>query len=164
MTSSDPIATALRMLPYGFHAVTSRHADDENAMVLNWLTQVSFEPRMVAIGLSRTAYSHGLIKQSGMFAVNVFSAANQDAIKGLTKGRAKNPDKMAQTHYTHSEALGLPVIDGAAAVMECRVRQWVETGGDHDVVIADVVSAQVFSKHEPSEGLSLPDLGWSYAG
>ena len=40
---------ALRSLPYGLYVVGSRHADRRNAMTLNWVTQVSFEPKLVAI-------------------------------------------------------------------------------------------------------------------
>ena len=53
--SENQVSEVLRRLPYGFYIITSRHGDDVNAMVLNWLTQVSFEPRMIAIGLQKKA-------------------------------------------------------------------------------------------------------------
>ena len=40
--SDDLIKDALRMMPYGFYAVSSRSEDDENAMVANWVMQTSF--------------------------------------------------------------------------------------------------------------------------
>ena len=49
--SDDSIKDALNLMPYGFYSITSRNGDDVNIMVANWVSQVSFEPRLVAIGL-----------------------------------------------------------------------------------------------------------------
>lgn len=164
LMTKDPIQTALRMIPYGFYAISSRAGDDTNVMVLNWFSQVSFEPRLVMIGLSKTAHSYGLIREGGAFVVNVFHRESAEALKPFTKSRAKNPDKMAAARFTPSATLGLPVLEGAAAYLECRVRQFVDVGADHDVVVAEVIGAGVMSEHDPAETLTLPDLGWSYAG
>jgi len=50
----DHIKSVLRRMPYGFYAVTSKSDEDVNAMVANWISQVSFEPRLVALGLKKT--------------------------------------------------------------------------------------------------------------
>ena len=162
--SDDSIKDALRMMPYGFYSITSRHGDDSNAMVANWVSQVSFTPRLVAVGLQKTSYSHGLITAGGVFGVNIFRAADAEAIKPFTKGRSKNPDKMADARYTPGEATGVPVLEGAAAYLECQVVQVVDVGGDHDIVVGEVVGAGVTTPAAAGEVLSLPDLGWSYAG
>jgi flavin reductase (DIM6/NTAB) family NADH-FMN oxidoreductase RutF len=47
--SDDKMKDALRMMPYGFYAITSKSGDDVNGMVANWVTQVSFEPRLLAL-------------------------------------------------------------------------------------------------------------------
>ena len=52
--SDDSIKDALRLVPYGFYAITSRNGDDMNAMVANWVSQVSFDPRLVAVGLQKS--------------------------------------------------------------------------------------------------------------
>ena len=55
--SDDKIKDALRMMPYGFYAFTTKHGDDVNAMVVNWVSQVSYTPRLIAVGLQKTSYS-----------------------------------------------------------------------------------------------------------
>jgi flavin reductase (DIM6/NTAB) family NADH-FMN oxidoreductase RutF len=162
--NEDAIKQVLRMMPYGFYSITSRSGDDVNAMVANWLMQVSFEPRLVALGLSKTAYTHGLVGQSRVFAVNLFRREDQEAIKPFSKGRAKKPEKMEGAPHTPAPVTGCPLLAGAAAYLECRVTQIVDTGGDHDLVIAEVVGAGVVTPAEPADMLTLPDLGWSYAG
>jgi flavin reductase (DIM6/NTAB) family NADH-FMN oxidoreductase RutF len=162
--TEDLIKDGLRMMPYGFYAITSRTEDDMNAMVANWLTQVSFEPRQMALGLQKSCYSHELIEKGGVFAVNIFRKEDEDLIKPFTKGRAKNPDKMKDASFTPAPETGCPVLEGAAAYLECRVVNIVDTGGDHDIVVGEVVAAGVAKPGEVADTLTLLDLGWSYAG
>lgn len=162
--SDDPIKDVLRMMPYGFYSITSSYQDDVNAMVANWIMQVSFEPRLVVVALAKNAYTHQLIEQGRVFVINLFRTADQEAIKPFTKGRAKRPDKMDEAKYTRAPETGVPVLAGSAAYFECRVKDIIDIGGDHDLVIGEVVGAGVNTEAEPSEMLKLPDLGWSYAG
>lgn len=164
MMSDDLIKDALRMMPYGFYSITSRSGEDVNAMVANWIVQVSFEPRLLMIGLAKKAYSHGLITASRVFTVNLFNKADSDAIQPFTKSRAKNPDKMLHAQFTSSPVVNCPVVTGAAAYLECRVTSVFDPGGDHSLVVGEVVGAAVLKPGEAADTLTLPDLGWSYAG
>lgn len=162
--SDDPIKDALKRIPYGFYAITSRSGDDRNIMVANWLTQVSFEPRRVALGLQKTSYTHSLVEKGGVFAVNIFLTSDQDAIKPFTKGRAKNPQKMENADYTLAPQTGCPVLAAAAAYFECRVVAIHDDGGDHSLVVGEVIGAEILKPGEAGDSLNLPALGWSYAG
>lgn len=162
--SSDPIKDALNMIPYGFYSITSRKGDEVNAMVANWLTQASFEPRMVALGLAKSSYSHELIETGGVFAVNIFNKADQEAIKPFSKSRNKNPEKMTEAHYSEGPETGAPILDDAAAYLECKVVKIIDVGGDHDVVVGEVIGAGVNKPGKAADTLTLVDIGWSYAG
>lgn len=162
--SEDAIKTVLHRMPYGFYSITSRHGDDANAMVANWFTQVGFEPRLVALGLQKTSYSHGLISESGVFAVNLFNKADEEAIKPFSKSREKNPDKMKGVEYSEGPETGCPILEAAAAYLECKVMRIVDVGGSHDIVVAEVVGAGVNKPGEVDDTLTLPHIGWSYAG
>jgi flavin reductase (DIM6/NTAB) family NADH-FMN oxidoreductase RutF len=133
-------------------------------MVANWITQASFSPRLLVFALQKTSYTHQLVTSGKVFSINIFSEADAEIIKGFTKSREKNPDKVANAHYTPGPQTGSPIIDGAAAYLECRVVNIVDSGGDHDVVIAEIVGADVFKEGKADAMLSLPDIGWSYAG
>lgn len=162
--SNDPIKTALNRIPYGFYSITSRQGDDVNAMVANWVTQASFSPRLIAIGLQKKSYTHGVITAGGVFAVNIFNKEDQDAIMPFTKGRAKKADKMEGVAYTAAPETGCPVLADATAYLECKVVQIVDVGGDHDIVIGEVVGGDVLKDGNVEDTLTLPDIGWSYAG
>ena len=162
--STDLIKDALSLIPYGFYSITSRSGDEVNAMVANWVMQASFTPRLVAIGLQKKAYTHSLIATGGQFAVNIFRKEDVEAIKPFTKGRAKNPDKMTTATYTPAPATSCPILAGAAAYVECRVVQLIDVGGDHDILVGEVVGGDVLKPGAVTDTLTLPDLGWSYAG
>ena len=162
--SDDPIKDALNRIPYGFYSLTSCSEDDVNAMVFNWFMQTSFTPRLVAVGLSKTAYTHDLISKSGVFAVNIFDMEDQDTLTQFTKPRAKAPDKMEDAYYSPGPQTGCPIFDEAAAFLECKVVQIVDVGGDHDILVGEVINAEVLKPGEVEDTLTLPDLGWSYAG
>jgi flavin reductase (DIM6/NTAB) family NADH-FMN oxidoreductase RutF len=162
--SQDQIKDALKMMPYGFYGITSKAEGDVNAMVANWVMQVSFEPRQLALGIQKTCYTHSLIEKSGVFAVNLFRKEDGEAIKPFTKGRAKNPDKMKEAKFEPAPQTGCPVLEPSAAYLECRVVRIVDTGGDHDLIVGEVVGGSVAKPGEASESLTLPHLGWSYAG
>lgn len=162
--SEDAIKDALNRIPYGFYSLTSRFEEDVNAMVFNWFTQTSFTPRLVAVGLAKKAYTHGLIKKGGVFAINIFNQEDQDSLTQFTKGRAKAPDKMKGANYTPSPQTGCPILEGAAAFLECKVVQIVDVGGDHDILVGEVINAEILKPGEVEDSLTLPDLGWSYAG
>lgn len=162
--TTDPMKAALRRMPYGFYSITSRHGDEVNAMVGNWLTQVSFEPRLVMFALARNAYTHGIVAQGGVFAINIFNKDDSDAIKHYTKSRNKNPDKMQSAPWMPAPVTGCPILEGAAAVIECRVVHLLETGGDHDLLVGEVVNAVILKDGDEHTSLTLPHMGWSYAG
>jgi len=162
--SDDKIKDALRMMPYGFYAFTTKNGDDVNAMVVNWVSQVSYTPRLVAVGLQKTSYSHGLVTEGQVFGLNIFLADDKDAIMGFTKGREKNPDKMTNATYTTAPETGVPVVAGAAAYIECKVVQIIDVGGDHDIVVGEAINADVTKEGDAADVLSLPKIGWNYAG
>ena len=95
--TKNQVKDVLKMMPYGIYSVTSKYGDKKNAMVANWITQVSFDPRFIAIAVQKTSFTHGLIEKGKVFAINIFNKADIDSIKPFTKGRSKNPDKMKGT-------------------------------------------------------------------
>ncbi len=162
--TTDPIREALRRIPYGIYCVTSRNGDEVNAMVATWMTQVSFKPRLLAIGVQKTSHSYKLIEQGKVFAVNIFRKEDIEAIKKFTKGLSKNPDKMEDVNYTDGPETGCPILADSAAYLECRVRSIYDEGGDHNIVVGEIVSAGINKPGDMPDTLSLIDLGWSYAG
>jgi flavin reductase (DIM6/NTAB) family NADH-FMN oxidoreductase RutF len=162
--SDDPIKDALRLMPYGFYSITSRNGDDVNAMVANWIIQASFTPRLIVMGLQKTCYTHGVIEIGRVFCINLFKKEDQEAMMPFTKSRAKKPDKMEEATYTEAPVTGCPVLEGAAAYIECKVVNLLDVGGDHDILVGEPVGAAVLKEAQVTDMMTLPHIGWSYAG
>ncbi|MBV9257702.1 MAG: flavin reductase, partial [Ktedonobacteraceae bacterium] len=69
---------ALRLFTYGLYAVTCTQEDDVNAFTANWLTQVSFEPPLLAVSVENNSKSLPMILDSGKFAVNVLRTGQRE--------------------------------------------------------------------------------------
>jgi flavin reductase (DIM6/NTAB) family NADH-FMN oxidoreductase RutF len=133
-------------------------------MVANWITQASFTPRLVVVGLQKTCYTHGVIEKGRVFCLNLFKKENQEAMMPFTKSRAKKPDKMKDAAYTTAPETGCPILEGAAAYVECRVVDILDVGGDHVILVGEAVGAAVLKEAQVTDMMTLPHIGWSYAG
>ena len=149
----------LRLFTYGLYAVTCAHEDVANAFTANWLTQVSFDPPMVAVSVENDSASLPLILASGLFAVNVYAAGERELAGALGKPRARAGDKLARVPHTTS-ANGLPLLSGALGYVECRVTGHLVTG-DSTVVAGEVIAAGLQRQDEP---LTMRDAGFRHSG
>src|SRR5712691_11479376 len=70
--------TALRMIPYGLYVLTAANRDGKvAACTVKWVTQVSFGPPLVVVGVKSGSHGHPLIKETKAFALNVLGKGQQ---------------------------------------------------------------------------------------
>ena len=50
-SAADRTREAMHALAYGIHVIGSSRDGDPNAMIADWVMQVSFEPRLIAVAL-----------------------------------------------------------------------------------------------------------------
>jgi flavin reductase (DIM6/NTAB) family NADH-FMN oxidoreductase RutF len=71
--------TALRMMPYDLYILTAQSEDQNiSAATVNWVTQASFTPPLVAVGVKFNSQIHGIIKRSQTFALNILGKDQLD--------------------------------------------------------------------------------------
>ncbi|HEV2810408.1 MAG TPA: flavin reductase, partial [Acidimicrobiales bacterium] len=57
-------------MPYGLYVVGSTdHGAKRNLMTLNWATQLSFDPKLIGIGVEKPAFTHALITEGRVFSL-----------------------------------------------------------------------------------------------
>jgi flavin reductase (DIM6/NTAB) family NADH-FMN oxidoreductase RutF len=169
----DPVVEALELMPYGLYIVGSRGSDNFNGMMADWVMQVSFNPRLVAVSLESSSTTLRNLRETGVFAVNILGSEDRelavrfcqprDASKIQGRSTAASTviyDKLAGVPHQMAPLTGCPVLDQALAYLECQVEQLVEAG-DHVIAIGRVLDAVVQGEGEP---LSSRALGWNYAG
>jgi flavin reductase (DIM6/NTAB) family NADH-FMN oxidoreductase RutF len=150
---------ALRMFSYGLYVTTSATEDDVAAMTANWLGQVSFEPRMVALAVEEDAHSLEVIRKSGVFTVNVLESGQRELAAQFSRPTAKVGNKL-EGHPYETGTTGAPLLSEALASVECRV-VLEHPAGDHVLFIGEVVDARV---NREGEALTLKEAGFKYSG
>ena len=134
--------TALRMIPYGLYVLTAEGKNGEvAAATVNWVTQASFEPPLVAIGVKTDAHAHPLIKETGAFALNVLGKDQGGLAFTFFKPAQKDGQTISGEPYRPGTT-GAPILENAPAYIECRLVDTIERG-DHSVFVGEVVDAGV---------------------
>ncbi len=153
--------TALRMIPYGLFVLTGETRDGRaSAAAVNWVTQASFEPPLVAVCVKVDSGSHEVIKESGAFALNVLGKDQGEAAVEFFKSTEKEGDRIGGEPCRAGKT-GAPIIETCPAYIECRLVDTLEKG-DHSIFVGEVVEAGVREepKGRPDDStLMLRELG-----
>src|SRR5690349_11703245 len=73
-------------IPSGLYVIGSTDgAERRNGMTLNWLTQVSFDPKLVVVGIERSSVTHALVSTTGVFAVSFVDREDRAIVRKFTK-------------------------------------------------------------------------------
>lgn len=148
------------MVPHGLQIVTCRDGEEVHGYTSSWMTQVSFDPPLMVLGVRRDSIARSMIAKERVFAIH-FPARDQ---VGLVKKFFKAPDhaegRLGGSPYHTGEHTGCPILEDVLAHAECRVvHEW--DGGDHSVVVGEVVAVEV---HREGEPLHMADTPWQYGG
>ena len=150
-------------MPSGLYVVGSRAGDQRNLMTLNWATQVSFEPKLVGIGVEKTAVTHRLIAEGGSFTLNTVAREDRAIVRKFTKPVEHDPAAGTLNGFAFRDApTGAPILDVAAAWLDCAVREPVDCGG-HTFFVGEIVDC-AFLRPEDTEVLRMEDTRMSYGG
>ncbi|HYM16115.1 MAG TPA: flavin reductase family protein [Dehalococcoidia bacterium] len=167
------IARIMEEMSYGLYIVGSTGSDDVDGMMADWVMQVSFRPRMLAVAFENDARTLQNLRKHGSFTVNVLSqeahsmsvAARfaqpyfEEKIRGRGTTLTRVHHKLEDVAYRLT-ASGVPVLDDAMAWLECVAEQFVGVG-DHTLVIGRVTDGELRHDGEP---LTSRYTGWSYSG
>lgn len=150
-------------MPSGLYVIGSRSADRMNGMTANWVSQLSFDPKVVGVSVEKPALTHELIAGGGVFTVNVIDREDRAIVRKFTK--PVEVDTAAGTlngFPFHPAPSGAPVLDTAVAWIDCRVTQTVDLGGS-TLFVGEVTDAG-FQKDEDTPVLRMEDTRMNYGG
>ncbi len=155
----DAKKKALRMIPYGLFILTSKNGDDVASGTVNWVTQSSFKPPLVAVAIKADSHPYGVVRASGSFALNVLGQDQKDIAQAFFMSVKPEGNKLGPVTFRLGTT-GSPIINESPAFWECRV-VGVNEEGDHHVFIGEVVEAGVQGE---GQTLLLRDTSWNYGG
>ena len=136
---------AMRVYPQGVTVVTMDF-DGPKGLTVSSFTSVSLEPPLVLVSIAKGSTLHAIFKEAQSYAVN-FLADDQKSVSDRFAGRTQAKDRFEGIKFAKG-VTGSPVVSGARAVLECRAWKVYE-GGDHSILVGEVVSAKVLNPKRP---------------
>lgn len=126
----------------GVTVVTVLDRTGPHGVTVNSFTSLSLDPPMIMVCLRRAGRGAAVLRRSAHFGVSILSAGQEPL--GRFFARADRPAGAgAFDDIAHRTGIGgVPLIDGAAAQLECRVHQRIRAG-DHLMCLAEVVGLHV---------------------
>ncbi|MBC7995480.1 MAG: flavin reductase family protein [Rhizobacter sp.] len=146
------LAHACRLINHGPTVlVGSAHGGRRNLMAAAWSMPVEFTPPRVAVVVDKSTYTRELIMASGGFTLSIPCRNLLDATYtvGSVSGRdPAAPDKFERfgIEAFDSPVLGLPLVAGCVAWLECRLIPERHTEEAYDTCFGEVISAQADSR------------------
>jgi flavin reductase (DIM6/NTAB) family NADH-FMN oxidoreductase RutF len=149
----------LRTFTYGLYAVSCASEGEVNIFTANWLTQVSFDPPLLALSVENVSKSLPMILRSRKFTVNVLRSGDRELAAKLGKSALQHPDKLANITFQLGSN-GCPILEGALAWVACELFHTAEAG-DSTMIIAEVVDIGMLAEGQP---LTMAEAGFRHAG
>jgi flavin reductase (DIM6/NTAB) family NADH-FMN oxidoreductase RutF len=159
--NADAKKAVLRMIPYGIYVLT---ADDGKggiaAATVNFVTQTSFAPPLVAVGVKADSGAYAVLKLARRFVLNMLGKDHKSLAFTFFRPADVTDGKLSGQTY-RAGANGAPILTVAIGAVECAVKSIVEEG-DHHIVVAEVTEAHL---EKPIAGrpdaaiLEMKDLG-----
>ncbi len=177
---NDEVAAVMHEMPYGLYIIGSTEEGDPltgsgvNGMMADWVMQVSFDPRLVAVSFENNSHTLGNVRARPHFTVNMLSA-DDDGMElarpfaqpySGAKVQGRKSAEAEKVHYKldglpyRITANGVPVLDAAHAWLECAVEQFFPIG-DHTLVVGRVLDGRI---EREGEAMTSTYTGWTYSG
>ena len=151
-THFTPVALdkAYRLLNHGPTVlVSAQHAGERNVMAAAWACALDFAPPKVTVVLDKATRTRALVEASGLFALQLPTVPQAAMTVALgTDSAITMPDKLAhhQVPLFDAPGLELPLVEGCAAWLVCRVIAEPHIQQAYDLFIGEVIAAWADSR------------------
>jgi 3-hydroxy-9,10-secoandrosta-1,3,5(10)-triene-9,17-dione monooxygenase reductase component len=142
--SADDFRHALGRFASGVTVVTTAVDGKLGGLTVSAFSSVSLDPPYILICIDKRSSVIPLLRTSRVYGVNILSSDQSDVSNHFASRRE---DKFAGVSYRIG-TLGVPVLEGVLAHLECKVTQEVD-GGDHFIYIGQVEHSSVDESKEP---------------
>lgn len=131
----------------------ARRGEKPNLITVAWAGTVCSDPAMVSISVRRSRYSHGILKETGEFVINLVTAELVRAADfcGVKSGREMDKFKECRLSPLESKTVKAPSVAESPLSLECRVKQVIPLGS-HDMFLAEVTAVSVDDRYLDKNG------------
>ena len=130
-------------VPAGVVVISARTENGYRGLTASSLVSISVDPPMVLVGLERESSTRAAVAETKVFNVSVLTRS-QEFLADRFAGRAPAMDPRWVGVRHRLGANGIPLVEGAAAWLECRLVE-IHAAGDHDICVGEVTAASAGS-------------------
>jgi flavin reductase (DIM6/NTAB) family NADH-FMN oxidoreductase RutF len=161
----DPKARrrVLRLISNGMYVVTSPGEDDHAVATITWLTQISFDPPLIAMGVRPGSRISETLHASRVATIHLLSEDQQELAKSFFAAPELDLESDPPTiggHPFEAGEYGARLLD-ARAWITGRMIETLDCGGDHNLVVLEVEDIGEAGEVAP---LTVQASPWSYGG
>jgi len=162
-------------MPSGLYVLGSHAGARRNLMTVNWATQVSLEPKLVAVSVERTALTHELVAAGGCFTLSMLARTDRALVRRFVKPATDvevddDGNGTVQGEAVRGARRGAPILAAAVAWLECDVVDTVAVGS-HSLFVGEVTDCGFGPGDAPApppgerlEVLRMEDTRMNYGG
>lgn len=151
----------LRKLPYGLYVMTASAGGRIAASTLTWLSQCSFRPPLVMLGIQTGSRMHEAVETGGSLAVNILGEGQEKIAETFFRPVPVEGNLLGGLVFTPGPVTGAPLLVDLPAWFEASVTDSVARG-DHTVFVAEIVNAGL--RDADAAPLLLGRTPWNYGG
>ncbi len=137
----QPLREVLSRFATGVSIVTTLFQNRPYGLTVNAFTSVSLDPPLILICIWRNAKTHGRIRKTGFFAVNILSSTQRELSELFARKDVKNEDRFKSVTFA-KDFTGAPVINHCIAYLDCKVVAQHHTG-DHTIFVGEVKACRI---------------------
>ncbi len=128
---------AMARMGAAVNIITTTGPQGDAGMTVSAVCSVTDDPATVLVCINRSSRQHEIYKSSGIICVNVLTHEHEE-LSPIFAGKGNLPMAERFTHGTWIRlATGAPVLENAAASLDCKVSQSVDVG-THTVFFCEV--------------------------
>lgn len=126
---------------------------NDNVLTVAWTGTICSDPAMLYISVRPERHSYPMIKETGVFVVNLTTEALLQATDycGVRSGRDEDKFQAMGLMKGEAEKINAPILVESPVNIECKVKEIVPLGS-HDMFLAEVVNVQVSDEYMDENG------------
>ncbi len=143
----DTYRSLIGQFATGVTVVTTNVDGRLHGMTANAVCSLSLEPLQLLVCVDRESNCYRQMQRAEAFGLSILASDQEDVSNTFARTTAPAAGSLLGVSFRQG-SLGEPLIENALAHLECRIAERVD-GGDHIIVIGDVVAGERLRDAEP---------------
>jgi flavin reductase (DIM6/NTAB) family NADH-FMN oxidoreductase RutF len=136
--SPEELRSVLRQWASGVTVVTAGLDGALHGMTVSSFSSVSLEPPLISVNIERRTRTHSMMVEAGAFGVCILASDQQDLALRFGGGVPDQEERLEGVAHSLG-GLGIPLLAGCMASLECRVRATLPAG-THTVFVGEATA------------------------